>query len=476
MCHLDAGYLGYMAIKRELEKYLDPHGPNDPAIQPGLRNGALINSAITAAAKVPCPTGGYIDDGTLMTMLYDDIGFVNYVKLSFDLFGHNVQGFYYLYFILLFLSIVLFAAEFSDNLPAITILLCTMLGFFAEINSTIFTPFMPSVFGLRHSSTLAIIPIWHVAFLTLLNRRFSLLRVCKLLPQLALIAFAASIRRSADWGVIFLILLTVVLLVEQSLRLRKQQRRLNFKAGLLMSWPTLILLTSNIVYSVYINSQLHIVYFTDDVQAYHGLWDAAYQGFALSPRAAEMGVATAQGNYEAYKAGFSFARSDHFLSKEQSWVSPWTRTYKMRLYDNILKATVMEIWKKHPFDCIVLYVFYKPMELLRKYLILLSQLQGWVFLTGIAALVMAGSPGLLRVRDGFDRERWREFRVGALMAFFASIISASPNIWAYPDWHAMADFFVVATAAIGMLIAVGAYRAGFLIRRVMNNECRPALT
>ena len=405
VCHLDAGYLGYVAIKRELEKYLDPHGPNDPAIQPGLRNGALINSAITAAAKVPCPIGGYIDDGSLMTMLYDDIGFVNYVKLSFDIFGHKVQGFYYLYFILLFLSIVLFVAEFSDNLPAVTILLCTILGFFVEINSTIFTPFMPSVFGLRHSSILAILPIWHVAFLTLLNRRFTAVSVCRLLPQLALIAFAASIRRSADWGIIFLVLLTIVLLVEYSLRLRKQQRRLDFKATLLMSWPTLILIASNIACSVYINSQLHIVYFTDDVQAYHGLWDAAYQGFALSPRAAEMGVATAQGNYEAYKAGFTFAQGDHFLSKEQSWISPWTRTYKMRLYDNILKATVMEIWKKHPFDCIVSVRFLQA-----------NGIAAEIFNSPIPAarlgfphwncrIVMAGSPGLFRVRDEFDREQ-----------------------------------------------------------------------
>jgi hypothetical protein len=172
---------------------------------------------------------------------------------------------------------------------------------------------------------------------------------------------------------------------------------------------------------------------------YHGLWDAAYQGFGLSPAASDMGASFEMSNNSAYLAGLAYSRKIHFLSKEESWVSPWTRTYKMRLNDNILRSTVIEIWKKNPIDTLLLYTVYKPLKLLALFLSVLQELPAWVF---FASAVLVFLVALIAERTSI-----REMPIlGAAVA--ATIISSAPNIWAYPAPHAIADFTVTAVMVI----------------------------
>jgi hypothetical protein len=99
-------YIGYTSTIEELQKLMNrgAEGPNDPKILPNLSNGDLINEAIAnAVASVP-RIPAFIAYGDLITMVYDDVGIVDYIKIAFSIFGFKIQSLYYLFFSLLSLS------------------------------------------------------------------------------------------------------------------------------------------------------------------------------------------------------------------------------------------------------------------------------------------------------------------------------------------------------------------------------------
>ncbi len=92
-----------------------------------------------------------------------DIGYVDFVKLSFRVFGMNMQAMHYMFFLLLSVSAAAFLLTFRSDAVAQAVLVSTLFAFYVELYTSYFT--ITSTFsGMRHGSTLSLIPMWHFFF------------------------------------------------------------------------------------------------------------------------------------------------------------------------------------------------------------------------------------------------------------------------------------------------------------------------
>src|SRR5262249_45107463 len=114
LVHGLGGYVGYYNVFEALTKIMNrgAENSNDPKIIPNLSNEELINEALAAAASVAPPPEAFVVDTGLRTMIYDDIGIVDYDRIAFSIFGINIQALFFLFFAILGLSAAVFLVQF----------------------------------------------------------------------------------------------------------------------------------------------------------------------------------------------------------------------------------------------------------------------------------------------------------------------------------------------------------------------------
>jgi hypothetical protein len=139
----------------------------------------------------------------------------------------------------------------------------------------------------------------------------------------------------------------------------------------------------------------------------------------------------------AYDAAISYLQYRRFLGSEDQYVSPWTHTYKMRLHDRIIRRVFFEIIESHPASTVGLYLYWKPRQILITFGRLLSPtpIEVWLLMP-LATLVLAAAVVATRSVST------AEIRVILWLALAALAFAALPNLWAYADFHTMADLVV----------------------------------
>ena len=179
---------------------------DDPAILRSLgtrfpenfANAGLIDHAIDAALSSKV-------DHAIMPSSHDDIGFVDFIKLSFDLFGSRVIAFYLTYFLVSAAAIVTFLIAFRDRPVNLTMLgivaaaelLLFVSDFYNEIGHSI-----GSVTDVRYMSVLAAVPGLYIGLLACDAQPLSWSRGIGLAIQATILVFVYSIRASVIWIVV----------------------------------------------------------------------------------------------------------------------------------------------------------------------------------------------------------------------------------------------------------------------------------
>src|ERR1700730_12797331 len=84
-----------------------------------LRDPSLINAAIEKAVRFEWP---FNPKESVRGSGGDDLGFVDYVRLSFLVFGHNIHSLYYAYFLIFGISAAAFLYAFRSRPPLLMFL------------------------------------------------------------------------------------------------------------------------------------------------------------------------------------------------------------------------------------------------------------------------------------------------------------------------------------------------------------------
>jgi len=289
------GYVGYRDVYNALFHVLVPDSnPNNPlnfhllsepqAIQQGFD---YVKSLVPAHPPRFHFFPHNILSADFISVNMEDHGLADFYTLAFLLFGVQPTAMYSLYFLLMGFSVVLFISEYRHQLfPMILIGLMVSTFSIFFFSSLFNTPMLPSVNSNRFMSTLGFIPIAHALCiyfkpLQTLNR----IQLYRLLAQALLFAFALSIRSSAQWQLIALIVFTLMIAMPVYWPYRKRffelDRLRQLKHPVLMATLVFTMIVSG--YQAIQGMMLNPVYHTDCSPPYHGIWHSAYLGLAVHP-------------------------------------------------------------------------------------------------------------------------------------------------------------------------------------------------
>lgn len=151
------------------------------------------------------------------------------------------------------------------------------------------------------------------------------------------------------------------------------------------------------------------------------------------------------GDRAGYLAAIDYLRKKGLLNTEQQYVSPWTRTYKMRLHENTMRAVYLSFVKDHPLSTLALYIYWKPLQIYYVARLLLEPVRITTWLTALlGAMALAGMTVLVQ------RTPSAELRRIMFLGTAALLFSTMPNMWAYASGHAMADFVLLFLALVSL--------------------------
>jgi hypothetical protein len=466
--HLDIGYVGYATVLAKLKEVWDAGAKNAgdlDVLEKNYANREVMNNAIRAAAALGPQEPGYISDRTLVTMVFCDTGYVDFTKLAFRIFGLKIESLYYTFFLLLsFSSIAYLLAFWRDHLAKIT-LLVTLFAFLIELHTNIFNAHMPTPVAMRHASALALVPMWHFAFLIIFPRRPSIIDILAALTQLAVLLLAIKMRGSAGWVPLFVGVLAAVLGFWRWRQLPREHRSGGKMARAVLSWPIVLLFSGLFLGGQYANSRLNPVYFTDDVLSYHEFWEGAWIGILghapeLLPqdsKAVALFRATNQADQAGYVAASEYLAESRFLrlpadfpqSFPRDLYSPFTGDLKYRLVNESLRPVVLGIAMRHPVGMLKLYLYTKPIALTKSVAFALGSGRGWPWLVALGALcalwVVWQLPGAL---EGFP--------AGLVLLLAVAVLpfAALPNLWTFEGNQVISDIFLMTLVFFQVLVLV----------------------
>jgi len=455
---LDLGYVGLMSVYVSMMTTLKTGvtNPNDDAMLRNLRDGELINKAIADASSLQSTGFGNISDHRIMVPMYYDLGAIDYVKLSFRLFGRRIEALYNTFFAIVGLSALLYLLTFPNSIASQLVLLATLFAFQIELQLPIFSASMPSFVGVRHGSTLCLVPMWYFAILTVQRRPLSWLSLAMAVGQLSLLIIAFTVRATAIWAVVFLVLLAVTTGTYRWLLTPRTERTgLRWLRSIAL-WPVVALIGALVTHDQYLKLKLHPVYFSDDVIPHHVVWHSAYVGFQYVPEVYGFPVPKSLLGSDsiAFEGAMRYMSSTHFIGNETGlpsyraleaggYFSQWNGgNPKYRLHDAIMRRVVLDTIAKYPRTMVYLYAVKKPIAIWE---VGIDQIRRsdpalkWMMLAGSCVA------GLLLSILGDRREltlcaRLVAWGLGAVM------VALLPCIWAFPVAWSVLD---------GLLILLG---------------------
>jgi hypothetical protein len=502
---LKLGYIGLRKVFNTIHSYWnrDADWANAEQLKANFHDAELLNAGIRAAASLGLQTPGYIGDGELITTFYDDMGEVDYVTLAFGIFGMKVQSLFYLYFALLGLSALIFILTFHDRIFALCLLFTTLFAYYVELYLMFFHQVhIPTYWGMRHSSTLCLVPMLHLTFLLLWKRKLSLAAGAGAVVQLSILILAWRIRGSVTWVMVFLPLLAITLALRELWpqsnqpwphswaavrhRLASFTRSTMIVAGSwrmlvrrTLCWPLVLLLFGLLANNLYNRATLHPIYHTDDVMPYHGLWHSVHLGLGLyapdvlSPRV--LNAMKTKGRNDDFIAWVARDYLDRihlipwdgkpeYSPPAAGWLSPWPGIgHKVAWHDRTLRDAYFDRLETHPLRILRLYAS-MPLEVVRILASPFTQAPTLVWLW----LIAAAGAGVFTILLALARSTEKGDGVKVLGVSAAAIATATlPNMISFGGRpppasgavaaYAMADSILMVTAFMAAAVGIGAY-------------------
>jgi hypothetical protein len=495
--HLHLGYVGLASVFNTIQQHWNGSaGWTDVSVLvQNFHNEQILNDGIRAAASLGPQKPGYLADGSLITTIYDDMGEVDFVKLSFAIFGMRIQSLFFTFFLLLAISAVTFILAFRNNLTALALLLCTLFALYVELFLAAFDPVaVPSFFGMRHGSALALVPMWHFMLLLILRRRPSPGLVAGALVQLAILILAWRIRGAAAWTFIFLFFLAFVMALAEWWRTQQKPMEPRRGAGsprqLWMTtfgamgtwtrdwprflqtglkWPVVLLLVGMLANGIYNQQSRHFIYSTDDVLPRHGLWWSVVRGHYVGGIYNER-VHEGEGTPEGWWYLRDYLDRIHLIPWTGAYTmsepapgltSPWTGgNVKYRMADEAFERIFFEAIRLHPLR--VLRVFLDKPPYIIRYLsrgFTNAKSDAWMWLILAAGIGVFGF--LLLLEDKGEEEKGESIAPGKaiLLAAAAVVVATLPTFLAYPIPWLLTDSMLLLVTLASLTIGMGSYVA-----------------
>ena len=211
----------------------------------------------------------------IMLFPADDKGDADFVTLSFLIFGLDLAGLYWTWFLLYAVPIAIFVAAFwrePARLAAVCVLLLAIYaGFFAlPLTNELFSIHNPRSFGI-----VSLVAVLHLSFAMIDRQRLTAGRLAAAAAQAAFIAFSIHVRTTEAWQLIALAGLAAVLWMKDHSR-----------DGVRALWPAAVALAVFAGLELFQRASFDRVYTATHIQR-RIFWHNVGIGFALNPALAK---------------------------------------------------------------------------------------------------------------------------------------------------------------------------------------------
>lgn len=437
------GYRGYYKIYRTLKREVMTSDPDilkkhAKAADRALSDPMFLNSAIEKTFKVDKKI--LTEDGG--SFLYrEDKGLVTYFKLAFLIFGHKVEGFLYLYFLLFLISIIIFFVSFYRQPALLNILLLFVCSHFMIISAT--QAIVMSVYNPRFLPVLGVIPVLYLVLLIMRKQRLKPMTFIGACLQTAILMLVIHARMCTVYQILFL---TTVFILAILWHWRHNPRLGRYVFNKVYIWPMALVFLGGLILHIHLTYQMHPSYMK--ATRSHLFWHPLYIGLASHPDSLEKyGIA-----YDD-AVGFDVARKRGF----EQYGYDISGNYE--LTEMLVKREFLGILRKDPRFFVESYL-YKFLLFFKNYFVSYFGAISNLLKAGIAMVLILGT---LLAGKGFLKRWYLYFCL--LLLFLA--FSLLPSILVIPAPSLIADPAFLFTAIIYMLFI---WPICFIMKRCVGVE------
>jgi hypothetical protein len=385
----------------------------------------------------------------------DDKGLVDFVHLSFLIFGYASEKIVYLYFALLFISVGVFAASFRKNLFSLTVAGLFLVAHYLILPLVFYHQQLKSVLAPRFLPVLALMACLHcLMFITRPQKTIG--GVAGLLLQVALLIFVLHLRSVTMWECALVISLGI-LAAGTALLNRKPVSSPGAERPAASGWrpatwivlPAVLTVAAILGLNAYRKATYDPRYFKGEVMVTRPFWHNIISGFSFNPALVELYGFKIDDSSEAHAAGMYLTQQGRAaewtamggMSMSEPWI--WsTGFYRLRLskYDLVARELFFSVLREHPVQCIATFVYYKPASLARH----LLWIYGFrrevpdvdIFVSKVVGDGLALQ--LIDLKKNLDARHlrfilWDPAAVAAVLAF-AFLLSLGLRDWLWQDW------------------------------------------
>jgi hypothetical protein len=433
----------------------------------------------------------------------DDLGFVDYAKMAFTIFGPRIQGFYHLYYLILTVSVCLFVLTFWRSPMCMLALIALLLSFSLLLQSDIFGKVtnIASVQNPRFASSFGMVALLHILCAIFVRLPPSAWHVIAVFGQAEIIFFGTTIRASSLWMLIAIGFVWIVMLVYSwyegrfsrhwaqnvqyalgSVESRYARRgdtvvanptkltplylrllavfrhwRPSFMLGRL-SWAVLACAVVFIVSGADMKLRLHPFY-RDIGITQHAFWHSVYYSLMFNPlwlekygpsHPAMSGVGPALGDEQPISAVRVYLATHP--PRDPTEVYDSVGNIKWQAMEKYVRLAFFDFMRNDPWFVVQSFVWYKPVWIYDAFAHVFQSLTRHHPIVVLMAIVLY-CYGYFRVVGRLTAEKQQSMRGLLWLLSGVALISYLPNMLTVVHWNVMGEQIWISMAVILLVLA-----------------------
>ena len=301
----------------------------------------------------------------------DDKGIVDFVEVSFLLFGPHVESLTYLYLLLLAGSVLLYVLAFAGSPGRLFIVTAYLGALYLLIPSIVHNPQLGSLLALRAFPLLSMVATLHCVLAALFpGSRFSAGKFALCACQLLFVFFVYHIRITTLWQlqiIVFAVGLTLVFRLYRWMS-RWRQDPLSHASGEKRK-PTYVfvlglgalVMVGFLGLALYRHAFYPREYREQGQTVTRVFWHNIYSGFAFSPKLARKEGLRID-DHSIIRATANYLKRCHRDGEWQKICGPMGLRWAD--YEKVVREMVMRQLRRHPFEVVAGVLYWKPRSVL----------------------------------------------------------------------------------------------------------------
>jgi hypothetical protein len=391
----------------------------------------------------------------------DDVGYVDFVKIAFCLFGLQIRALYYFFFLLYGLTLFWALIERqNDRMGQIFLLGVAGLIYVSCYYSDLLQPEPTgsgNMLNPRFIPVLALVPGFHLLLMMVARVPPNWWRLAIVFVQTAVIFFAIHIRLSAVWWVPTILLAAVILFLLQLRDVwgKRKGRRSTVYRALMAQWPAWITIIVILVGVKAVAWSLHPVYRQGGWLQHHALWQSIYYSLQFNPRYVEKYGAYYHGKVlddMPIEAALVYLQHHPEADKPDIFLVPGSRALKYAAVERLDRLALFEFVQRDPWFVFETFFIVNTKAIWNN--IIQSTETEWSragWRTRLALILAIGLISAMAVQSQSELQRLSKFTA---IVSVGAIVGLSIPILTVVTAQTMADQIMVVQLAIALLLSL----------------------